>query len=52
MNSSLYVILPATIGPAVYSASNRNEYQKMILDSRARLVRMSDNLTAICGPVV
>jgi hypothetical protein len=25
---SIYLILPATLGPGVYSASNRNEYQK------------------------
>jgi hypothetical protein len=25
---SIYVILPAILGPEVYSASNRNEYQK------------------------
>jgi hypothetical protein len=25
---SMYLILPAALGPGVYSASNRNEYQK------------------------
>jgi hypothetical protein len=25
---SIYVNLPAALGPGVYSASNRNEYQK------------------------
>jgi hypothetical protein len=25
---SIYIILPAALGPEVYSASNRNEYQK------------------------
>jgi hypothetical protein len=25
---SIYLILPATLGPRVYSACNRNEYQK------------------------
>jgi hypothetical protein len=25
---SIYLILPAALGPTVYSASNRNEYQK------------------------
>jgi hypothetical protein len=25
---SIYLILPAKLGPGVYSASNRNEYQK------------------------
>jgi hypothetical protein len=24
----IYIILPAALGPGVYSASNRNEYQK------------------------
>jgi hypothetical protein len=26
--SSIYLILPAALGPGVYSAPNRNEYQK------------------------
>jgi hypothetical protein len=25
---SIYLILPATLGPGVYSACNRNEYKK------------------------
>jgi hypothetical protein len=25
---SMYLILPVTLGPVVYSTSNRNEYQK------------------------
>jgi hypothetical protein len=25
---SIYLILPAALGPGIYSASNRNEYQK------------------------
>jgi hypothetical protein len=25
---SIYLIIPAALGPGVYSASNRNEYQK------------------------
>jgi hypothetical protein len=28
MNFSMYVILPAALGPGDYSASNRIEYQK------------------------
>jgi hypothetical protein len=28
MNFSIYLILPAALGPAVYSISNKNEYQK------------------------
>jgi hypothetical protein len=27
-SSTIYQILPATLGPVVYSASNKNEYQK------------------------
>jgi hypothetical protein len=27
---SIYLILPAALGPGIYSASNRNEYQKQI----------------------
>jgi hypothetical protein len=48
-------ILPAALGPGVYSASTKNEYQKqkeMFLGSRARPVRKADNLTANCGPIV
>jgi hypothetical protein len=48
---SIYLISPAALGPGVYSASNRNEYQKqkiMFLGSRARPVRKADNLTADC----
>jgi hypothetical protein len=26
--SSIYLVLPAALGPGVHSASNRNEYQK------------------------
>jgi hypothetical protein len=39
-------------GPGVYSASNRNECQKMFLGSRARPARKADNLIAICEPIV
>jgi hypothetical protein len=28
LNFSIYLILPAALGPEVYFASNRNEYQK------------------------
>jgi hypothetical protein len=50
-------ILPAPVapGPGVYSAANRNEYQKqkiMFLGRRVRPVRKADNLTAICEPTV
>jgi hypothetical protein len=52
---SIYKILPAALGPAVYSASNRNEYQKLkkiFRESRAPPVRRADNLTAIYEPIV
>jgi hypothetical protein len=52
---SIYLILPAALGPGVYSASNRNEYQKqkkMFVESSARPVRRTDNLTAICESTV
>jgi hypothetical protein len=35
---SIFLILPAAIGPGFYSASNRNEYHKRFLGSRARPV--------------
>jgi hypothetical protein len=28
VNLEIYLIIPASLGPGVYSASNRNEYQK------------------------
>jgi hypothetical protein len=54
--SKPYLILPAPLGPGVYSASNRNEYRKhwkkMFLGSKVRPVREADNLTAIYEPIV
>jgi hypothetical protein len=38
---SIYLILPATLGPGIHSASNRNEYQNQknnVSGSRARPV--------------
>jgi hypothetical protein len=48
----MYLILQATLGPGVYSASNRNEYRKheetiMFPGSKVRPVRGADNLTAL-----
>jgi hypothetical protein len=47
---SIYLILRAALAPGVYSASNRNEYQKkkkkLFLMSKVRPVRKADNLTA------
>jgi hypothetical protein len=50
----IYLILPATLGPGVHSASNRNEYRKkkMFLGSKVRPVRGADNITAIYEPIV
>jgi hypothetical protein len=56
MHATPYLILPAALGPGVYSASNRNEYQKhkiiMFLRSKVRRVRRADNLIAIYEPIV
>jgi hypothetical protein len=52
---SVYLILPAAPDPGIYSASNRNGYQKQknnLLGSRALPVRKADNLTAICEQIV
>jgi type II secretory pathway pseudopilin PulG len=53
---SIYLILLAALGPGVYSASNRNEYQKQknnvfVRWSAASMYR-ADNLTAICDPIL
>jgi hypothetical protein len=50
---SFYLILPATLGPGVYWASNRNEYQKqkkMCLLSKAQLAHKAD--TTICELII
>jgi hypothetical protein len=51
----LTVNLLTALGPGVYSASNRNEYQKQknnVSGSKVRPVRRADSLTAICEPIV
>jgi hypothetical protein len=51
--SSIYFILPAALGPGIYSACSRYDYHKrtkVFLGSRARPVCEADNLTAVCGP--
>jgi hypothetical protein len=52
----IYLILPAALGPGVYSASDRKEYQKhkkiMFVRTKVRQVRMADNRTTICEPTV
>jgi hypothetical protein len=53
---SIYLNLPATLGPGIYSACNRNEYQKqkrkILFGSRAWPVHEADNLRTIFGPIV
>jgi hypothetical protein len=53
--SSIYLILPATLGPGIYSTSNRMSTRSRkirFLGSRTRTVRRTDNLTTICEPTV
>jgi hypothetical protein len=49
-----FQFLLAALSPGVYSASNRNEYQKQDKNvlSRALPARNDDNLTAINEPTV
>jgi hypothetical protein len=52
----VYLILPAALGPGVYSASNGNEYQKHKNNNVSGEFtwpgRRAHNLTAICEPIV
>jgi hypothetical protein len=51
---SIYLMLPVVLGRGVHSAteiSTRSRYI-MILGSKVRSVRRTDNLAAICGPIV
>jgi hypothetical protein len=51
----IYLIFSTALGPGVYSASNRNEYQKnkiMFVGSKVRQVRRADKLTAISESIV
>jgi hypothetical protein len=51
----IYLILPASLGPRVYSASNINEYQKRKENAsggKERPARKADNLIAICEPII
>jgi hypothetical protein len=55
VNFSIYLILPAALGPGVHSAPNRNEYQNqkiMFLGSRARPAHRAGKLTVIYEPIV
>jgi hypothetical protein len=52
---SAHPILPASIGPWLYSGTNRNEHQKEITNIsgiRALSVRDNQKVTAICEPIV
>jgi hypothetical protein len=53
----IYIINQYILVSGVYSASNRNEYQKhkkiiIFLGSKVRWVRRADILTAICEPII
>jgi hypothetical protein len=45
---SIYLILPAALGPGIYSASNRNEYRTVIVGRKGPPAREADILTADC----
>jgi hypothetical protein len=52
---SIYLILPATLGPGVYSTLTQmctRSRKIFVLGSRARPERKADNPTAICEPIV
>jgi hypothetical protein len=49
--SLIYLILAAALGLGVYSAFNRNEYQKLFLEGKARPESKADNLIAIFLPI-
>jgi hypothetical protein len=54
--SSIYLNIPPALGPGVHSGSDSNEYQKQknnyVSGVKVRPVRMADNLTTICEPIV
>jgi hypothetical protein len=49
---SIHVILPAALGPEVYSASNRNVYQKIFLGHEAHPESEADHITVISKSIV
>jgi hypothetical protein len=51
---SIYLILPATLGPRVHSDSETSTRSRKIalLGSKARSVHRADNLSVICEPIV
>jgi hypothetical protein len=58
MYSNVNALYPLSLFwiPGVYSASNKNEYQKqknkIFLESKAQPARRADKLAAICEPIV
>jgi hypothetical protein len=55
MHFSIYLIILAALGLGVYTASNRNEYQKQknnVLENKERPVSRAESLSAICEPIV
>jgi hypothetical protein len=51
---SIKLMLPAALGHEIYSASDRNEYQKQkkISEEKSAVGAKADNFTAICEPIV
>jgi hypothetical protein len=52
---SIYLALPAALGPGGYSLTNSNEYEKKknnVLAKTERSVLRADNITSICEPTV
>jgi hypothetical protein len=49
---SIYLILPAELGPAVYSETSTRRIQVTFLGSKARPVRRTDNRASICEPII
>jgi hypothetical protein len=49
---SIFLIFSAALWPWVDSASNKKEYQKIVLENNARPVRKAKNFTDICEPIV
>jgi hypothetical protein len=48
---TIYLSFQPHYGPGADSASNRNEYQKMFLESRVWLAHKSDTLSTIFEPI-
>jgi hypothetical protein len=52
INFSICVILPATLGPEPLTETSTGSRKIMFLRGRGLPVRKTDNLTAICEPIV